>query len=101
MGVELGVLFVQRLTITDLKYHATWVVALVEGNKRWVQCRRFDYHPDQAVHPGKVLSLRENRIPVPAWVAYKTAVDYAKKDKALVPPRIVLPDTLDVLVEPE
>lgn len=79
-GAALGVLFLQKLNITALEYHAAWMVAESDGVKGWVRCGPFVLHPDQKTFSGKVLALRRNTTPSPAWVLPKIAIDMAARD---------------------
>lgn len=76
----LGVLFLQKKDVAALAYHAAWMIAEVNGVKRWIRCGPFVLHPDQKRYPGKVLSLREGVMPSPAWVPRRVAIDIAVRD---------------------
>lgn len=75
-GLEVGDLFVHKLRATDAQYHTIW---MINAQKVWVGCTRFDLHPNQDKYPRKVLSLRDHK--PPSWVSRKTAVDYVSKDE--------------------
>lgn len=79
-NADLGVLFLHKLDVMALQYHAAWMVAEINEVKHWVRCRPFILHPDQKKFPGKVLSLRRNTTPSPAWVPRRIAVDMATRD---------------------
>lgn len=85
-GVDMGVFFAHKLDAADSYYKAIWMVGRVNGIPQWLPCNQLDPHPDQVLHPHKVLSLRKGKRP--AWVTPKTAQKYAKEDKPLPTPRI-------------